>query len=120
MAETSQADTIEKISKLRGGRTQRDALQKLDKQESAQAVFANVEQVLFWIAVGELALYGLASFVLFALARLTDEARDPEKADEFPAVLELEKRAPMKREISHRKKKRQRSMLLPMPKVCAG
>src|SRR5262245_13144886 len=59
MAETSQAQTIGEISKLRGSRTQREALQKIDKQESAQNVFASVEGVLFWLMAAELALYGL-------------------------------------------------------------
>jgi len=97
MAETNQKETITEIGKLRGSRTQRAALEKLDKQESAQSVFANVERVLLWLALGELALYGLASFTCFGIARLTDSAREPEPADEFPAVLELEKRSTSRR-----------------------
>lgn len=73
MGETSQKDTITEISKLKGSRTQREALQKIDKRETAQAVFANVENILFWIMVGELALYAVSAFTLFALAKLMGE-----------------------------------------------
>ena len=78
MAETSQADTIDKISKLRGSRTQREALKKVEQNQSAQSVFSEVEQILFWIMVGELALYGLSAFTLFALAKLMDDSRQVE------------------------------------------
>jgi hypothetical protein len=90
MAETSQKETIGEISKLRGSRTQREALQKIDKPESAQSVFADVENILFWIMVGDLALYGLSAFTLFALAKLTEESRVPE---EFPDELEISTRS---------------------------
>ena len=89
MAESSQAQTIGEISKMRGSRTQREALQKVDKQESAQSVFASVEQILFWLMVAELGLYGLSSFTLFAIAKLTDDDRDPAHlADEFPTEVD--------------------------------
>lgn len=96
MAETSQKETIGEISKLRGSRTQREALQKISKPASAQSVFADVENVLFWIMVGELALYGLSAFTLFALAKLTEESREPE-ADEFPHDLDISTRTPARR-----------------------
>ena len=95
-AETSQADTIDKISKLRGSRTQREALKKIDKTEAAASVFSNVENILFWIMVGELALYGLSAFTLFALAKLMDDPA-PE-ADEFPDELEVKNSLPAKRQ----------------------
>lgn len=98
MAEQSQADTIDRISKLRGSRTQREALRVVAQTESAQSVFANVEAVLFWIAVGELALYGLSAFVLFALARLRDDDEPEAKDDEFPNELEVKNRLPVKRQ----------------------
>lgn len=91
MAETNQKETITEIGKLRGSRTQREALQKLDKQESAQSVFADVERVLLWLALGELALYGLASFTLFGIARLMDDSKAP--ADEpFPHEIDVSAR----------------------------
>jgi hypothetical protein len=93
MGETNQKETIGEISKLRGSRAQREALKKIDKQETAQTVFTGVENILFWIMAGELALYGLSAFTLFALAKLIDEARGPEPADEFPALLEVENRS---------------------------
>jgi hypothetical protein len=70
MAETNQKETITEIGKLRGSRTQREALKKIDKQETAQTVFTGVEDILFWIMAAELALYGLSAFTLFALANL--------------------------------------------------
>jgi hypothetical protein len=98
MGETSQAQTIEQISKLRGSRTQREALTKIDKKESAQSVFGEYEAVLFWIMVGELALYGLTAFTLFALAKLVEDEesktettaakrgeRSKDTEEEFPA-----------------------------------
>jgi len=102
MAESSQAETIDKISKLRGSRTQREALQKVDKPVAAQTIFGDVEAALFWIMCGELALYGLASFSLFAIAKLMDDDEDPKTpADvegEFPRALDIEKRQPAKRQ----------------------
>src|SRR5262245_24965757 len=98
MAESSQAQTIGEISKLRGSRTQREALKVVDKPQSAQSVFASVEQILFWLMVAELALYGLSSFTLFAIAKLTDDAREPERADEFPHTLEVKNTLPVKRQ----------------------
>jgi hypothetical protein len=98
MGETSQRETIAEIGKLRGGRTQREALKKVDKQQSASSVFARYENVLFWIMVGELGLYGLSAFTLFALAKLMDDPIPAEKqADlaqnraesEFPAELDV-------------------------------
>src|SRR5262245_24969703 len=112
MAETSQKETITEIGKLRGSRTQREALQKLDKQESAQSVFANVERVLLWLALGELALYALASFTLFGIARLMADDEEPtppvEKSvnsetkistgkEEFPDALDVSSRTPTRR-----------------------
>ena len=94
MAETNQKETITEIGKLRGSRTQREALQKIDKQQSAQSIFANVEQVLFWIAVGELLLYALSTFTLFAIAKLVEDDRsEAAPPDEFPAALDVEKRS---------------------------
>src|SRR5262249_43655854 len=95
MAESSQKETIGEISQLRGSRTQREALQKMDKTVAAQSVFADVESVLFWIMVGELGLYGLSSFCLFAIAKLID---DDEDEVEFPDSIEIKNRLPAKRE----------------------
>ena len=97
MAETNQKETITEISKLKGSRTQREALQKIDKQETAQAVFAGVEDILFWIMACELALYGLSAFTLFALAKLMDDSNRIEhrqstykSGDEFPDEIETD------------------------------
>lgn len=98
MAETTQKDTINEIGKLRGSRTQREALKVLDKPQSAQSVFSDVENVLFWIMVGELALYGLSAFTLFALAKLMDEPTLQQRyAEEFPDELDIETRQPARR-----------------------
>jgi hypothetical protein len=83
MGEASQKETITEIGKLRGGRTQREALKKIDKQQSASSVFARYESVLFWIMVGELGLYGLSAFTLFALAKLMDDPAPVEKPADF-------------------------------------
>jgi energy-converting hydrogenase Eha subunit A len=93
MGETSQAATIEQIGKLRGSRTQREALQKIDKQESAQSVFADVERTLFWIMICELGLYAIAAFSLFAIAKLMD-ADEPVnvKTGEFPHEIDANER----------------------------
>jgi len=90
MAETNQKETITEIGKLRGARTQREALKMVEKSESAQSVFANVEDVLFWIMAAELALYGLSAFTLFALAKLM---ADDEEQEEFPSELNVRERA---------------------------
>lgn len=74
MGEQTQKDTISEISKLKGSRTQREALKKIDAQKSSASVFARYEQTLFWIMVGELGLYGLSAFTLFALAKLMDDS----------------------------------------------
>jgi len=97
MAETNQKETITEIGKLRGSRTQREALQKIDKQTSAQSIFANVEDVLFWIMAGELALYGLSAFSLFAIAKLVEDDRSEPAADEFPVEIDTQNRLPVKR-----------------------
>lgn len=78
MAETNQKETIGEISKLKGSRTQREALKKIDKQETAQTVFTGVENILFWIMAAELALYGLSAFTLFALAKLIGDDSETE------------------------------------------
>lgn len=83
MGEASQKETITEIGKLRGSRTQREALKKIDKQQSASSVFARYESVLFWIMVGELGLYGLSAFTLFALAKLMDDPALAEKPADF-------------------------------------
>jgi hypothetical protein len=99
MGEASQKETITEIGKLRGGRTQREALKKIDKQQSASSVFARYESVLFWIMVGELGLYGLSAFTLFALAKLMDDPAPAEKSagfaqnrpeSDFPAELDVD------------------------------
>lgn len=77
MSEQSQKETITEIGKLKGGKTQRKALDRIDKQPSAAGVFARYENTLFWIMVAELGLYGLAAFTLFALAKLMDDAPKP-------------------------------------------
>jgi len=94
MGETSQKETIGEISKLKGSRTQREALKKIDKQETARSVFANVEEILFWIMAAELALYGLSAFTLFALAKLIEGegSKTRSKAENsFPAEIEVGK-----------------------------
>jgi hypothetical protein len=90
MAESSQKDTIGEISKLKGSRTQREALKVVDKPTSAQNVFAGVEDILFWIMAGELALYGLSAFTLFAIAKLVD---DDEIEEEFPDEINVSARS---------------------------
>ena len=76
MGETNQKETIEQIGKLKGSRTQREALKKIDKQEkSSQSLFENYEDILFWIMAGELALYAISAFTLFAIAKLLDGSR---------------------------------------------
>jgi hypothetical protein len=117
MAESSQAMTIEQIGKLRGSKTQQKALDKIDKQESAQSVFADVENILFWIMVGELGLYGLSAFTLFALAKLVDEKEDEprEIKEEFPEELNVENRLPARRENFTKKKETERGMPLSNP-----
>lgn len=98
MGEASQKEMIGEIGKLRGGRTQREALKKIDKQQSASSVFARYENVLFWIMVGELGLYGLSAFTLFALAKLMDDPAPAAAFDfaqnrpesEFPAELDVD------------------------------
>lgn len=99
LGETNQKETIAEIGKLKGGRTQRDALKKIDKAQSSQSVFAQYEKILFWIMVTELGLYGLSAFTLFALAKLMDDAAPVEtprksrvKAPEsdFPEELDVE------------------------------
>jgi hypothetical protein len=98
MAESSQKDTIGEISKLKGSRTQREALKVVDKTVSAQSVFSDVENILFWIMAGELGLYGLSAFTLFAIAKLVDDDDEPEpKEEEFPASLDVQKQSPAKR-----------------------
>lgn len=101
MGEASQKETITEIGKLRGSRTQREALKKIDKQQSASSVFARYESVLFWIMVGELGLYGLSAFTLFALAKLMDDPTPAEEPSdfaqnrpesEFPAELDVDYR----------------------------
>lgn len=98
MAESSQKDTIAEIGKLKGSRTQREALQKIDKPVAAQSVFADVEHILFWIMVAELGLYGLSAFSLFAIAKLIDDDEPEEIEEEFPVELEVKNRLPMKRQ----------------------
>src|SRR5882672_11002721 len=98
MAETSQKETIGEISKLKGSRTQREALKVVDKPQSSQSVFADVENILFWIMCGELGLYGLSAFTLFAIAKLVDDDEDEEIEEEFPKSLKVENRVPIKRE----------------------
>lgn len=98
MGETNQKETIAEIGKLRGGRTQRAALDKIDKQQSASSVFARYEKTLFWIMVAELGLYGLSAFTLFALAKLMDDpapriaprfAQNRPESD-FPSELDVD------------------------------
>ncbi len=93
MGEANQKETIDEISKLRGSKTQQKALDKIDKHETAQTVFAGVEDVLFWIMACELALYGLSAFTLFALAKLIEgeESKTQPKAENFPAEIEVGK-----------------------------
>src|SRR5262245_28242937 len=98
MAESSQKDTIGEIAKLKGSRTQREALKVVDKPTSAQSVFSDVENILFWIMVGELGLYGLSAFTLFALAKLIDDGEEEEIEEEFPRSIEVKNRLPAKRE----------------------
>lgn len=101
MAETGQTQSLEQIAKLRGSKTQQKALDKIDKPVAAQSVFADVENILFWIMAGELALYGLSAFVLFAIAKLVDfeeETQEEEAEAEFPKSLEVQNRLPVKRE----------------------
>src|SRR5215510_7711490 len=75
MAETSRQKQIEDIGKLKGSRTQREALKTLEKTESAQNVFSDVENVLFGLMVTELALYAIAAFTLYAIAQLQSKGR---------------------------------------------
>ncbi len=93
MGETSQKETIGEISKLKGSRTQREALKVVDKTQSAQSVFAGVEDILFWIMAGELVLYGLSAFTLFALAKLVDESRTESAVEEFPSSINVREQA---------------------------
>lgn len=98
MGETSQKETITEIGKLRGSRTQRAALEKMEKRESAQSIFGDVERTLFWIMICELGLYAISAFSLFAVAKLMDDSPKPAPADEpFPAELDVEKRSPTRR-----------------------
>jgi len=101
MAEAGAKDTITEIGKLKGSRTQREALRIVDKPQSAQAIFANVEDILFWIMCGELALYGLSAFTLFAIAKLMDTEEEApqeiETAEEFPESLDVSTRTPPRR-----------------------
>lgn len=103
MGEQSQKETITEIGKLKGGKTQRKALDRIDKQPSAAGVFARYENTLFWIMVCELGLYGLSAFTLFALAKLMDDApkiapvATPDLAQnrpvsDFPAELDVDYR----------------------------
>jgi hypothetical protein len=99
MGESSQVKTIEQIGKLKGARTQREAVKKIETKESAQTVFGKYEDVLFWIMAGELALYAISAFTLFAMAKLIEGSRIESSslsnqkrianADEFPSDLEV-------------------------------
>src|SRR5262245_39441797 len=96
LAETNQKETITEIGKLRGSRTQRAALEKIDKPVTSQSVFARHERALLWVMAGELLAYVLAAFTLYALSHLV---RNPEPVDdEFPHELEVKNRLPAKRD----------------------
>jgi hypothetical protein len=69
-SDQTQTQTIERISRLRGRRAQEKAIDKMGAHESAEAVFAGYEQVLFWIMIGELSLFGVCAFTLFGIAKI--------------------------------------------------
>lgn len=68
--EASQRETIKEIGKLKGGKTQRDALKIAGTTaiKTRQTVFAENEQVLFWIMIAELGVAVLAMFTLLGLS----------------------------------------------------
>src|SRR5262245_39629129 len=66
----SQAENLDKVSKLRGARTQREAIEKLGVSKNAQQTFEDYERVLFWIMISELTLFGICAFTLFGIAKL--------------------------------------------------
>ena len=68
----AQTESLEKISKLKGWRTQREAVKKIGDHTSAQKTFAEYERMLFWIMVAELTLFGVCAFTLFGIAKILD------------------------------------------------
>jgi len=69
--EVSQRETLKEVGKLKGWRTQRDALKMVGTGgaiETRQAVFARNERWLFWIMIGELGIALLATFTLLGLS----------------------------------------------------
>ena len=132
-AETSQKETIKEIGKLRGSRTQREALKKMDKPTSAQSVFAENERILLWLMAGELLAYILSAFTLYALSHLVGEKRSQtftvSRSNEvvtnpFPAELDAADRRPSSRRAdlkthmcSTNKKRHERHMCLTIWKV---
>jgi hypothetical protein len=70
-SEKVQVENLEKISKLRGARTQREAVEKMGEFKTAQQTFENYETVLFWIMISELSLFGICAFTLFGIAKLS-------------------------------------------------
>lgn len=69
-AETSRKETLDSISKLRGSRAQRQALEMVKGEEvkGRQTIFADKERWLFWIMIAELGIGVLATFVLLGLS----------------------------------------------------
>ncbi len=69
--EASRKAEMEEIRKL-DRRAQRDAVRQMGKRKGAQDTFAQYEQTLFWIMVGEMMLYGVCAFSLFGLAQIVE------------------------------------------------
>jgi 4-amino-4-deoxy-L-arabinose transferase-like glycosyltransferase len=107
MAETSQQNQIEQIGKLKGSRTQREALKKLEKTESAQTVFSDVESVLFTIMIVELALYALAAFTLLAVAQLQSKSKAPRRRSRKTLKAQPKSKSKTQRKRSHKPLKAQ-------------
>lgn len=64
-------ENLEAVSKLRGSRAQRDALQLVQAAgpvSSRQTVFLAAERILFWVMIAELVIGLLATFTLLGLS----------------------------------------------------
>src|SRR5262245_270817 len=99
-SEASRSEDLKTITKLRSRTAQRDATRMLaDNRQtgkSSQQVFAENERMLLWVMAVEMLAYVISAFTLLGLSHLW-RPKTAELADEFPALLALENRSPVKR-----------------------
>jgi hypothetical protein len=100
-SDQTQSATIAQISKLRGKRAQEKAVDKMGAHESSEAIFATYEQVLFWIMISELSLFGVCAFTLFGIAKILGKTEpsevlsNPDRENEQLSAERIEKPHPI-------------------------